>query len=212
VDRIEDLQVKRLKDLKVLLKNSFREQYSEAKKMAQSELFKVNYSLPVPTDEFLNFLEDETYSFIGDWSYQVTKNAKTELIAAIKDGKPLSSVVDLLTDKGMKDSLVALERYARTKYTEVMNRGRMDFFESSKIVQGYQYSAILDDSTSDICEGLDGKVFKDGEQPVPPLHFNCRSVLIPITIYEEMTPDTKVGGKDIGAFIEDNIGKGFSVL
>jgi SPP1 gp7 family putative phage head morphogenesis protein len=186
IDRIEDISLKRLKDIKIILKNAFREQYQDAKKMAQNELFKVNYALPLPTDAFLKFLEEETYSYVGDWSYNITKNAKQEMINAIKDGKPLSDVVDMLTDQGLKDSLVSMERYARTKFTEVMNRGRLDYFESSKIVQGYQYSAILDDSTTDICESLDGKVFKDGEQPIPPLHFNCRSLLVPITIYEEV--------------------------
>jgi len=186
LDRVEDLQIKKLKDIKIILKNSFREHYQEAKKIAQSELFKVNYTLPLPTDEFLKFLEDETYSFVGDWSYNITKSAKIKIIAAIKDGKPLSTVIDLLNEEGLADSMVALERYSRTKFTEVMNRGRLEYFESSGIVQGYQYSAILDESTSDICQSLDGKIFKNGEQPISPLHFNCRSLLIPITIYEDV--------------------------
>lgn len=39
---------------------------------------------------------------------------------------------------------------------------------------------------------------------------NCRSLLIPITKYEEYKADTKVGSKDIDKFIEDNKGEGFS--
>ena len=186
IDRLEDLKLKKLKDVKIILKNSFREQYQDAKKMAQQELFKVNYAVPVPTDEFLAFLENETYSYVGDWAYSITKSAKAQIIAAIKDGMPLSTVIDLLTTEGLADSLTSLERYARTKFTEVMNRGRLDFFDSSNVVQGYQYSAILDGSTTDICESLNDKIFKSGEQPIPPLHFNCRSLLIPITIYEEV--------------------------
>lgn len=38
---------------------------------------------------------------------------------------------------------------------------------------------------------------------------NCRSLLIPITIYEQMTPSEKVGKQDINAFIEENKGVGF---
>lgn len=40
---------------------------------------------------------------------------------------------------------------------------------------------------------------------------NCRSVLVPITKYEEFTADTKVGKEDIDKFIEENKGKGFAV-
>lgn len=186
ITRADDLKVKRLKDIKVIVKNAFRDQYQDAKLMAQQELFKVNYALPLPNDEFMQFLEDETYSMVGDWAYKITARAKQELIAAIKDGKPLSEVQNILMNDGMSMSDVSLERYARTKFTEVMNRGRLDYFESSEIVQGYQYSAILDGSTSEWCESLSGKIFKAGEQPIPPLHFNCRSVLIPITKYEEV--------------------------
>lgn len=186
IERIEDIKLKGLKDVKQALKNAFKEMYQDSKRMAQSELFKVNFALPLPTDEFMDFLEKETYSFVGDWSYNITKDAKIKIIQAIKDGTPISSVINSLSEDGLASSEVSIERYARTKFTEVMNRGRLELFESSKIVQGYEYSAILDNVTSDICESLDGKVFKAGEQPIPPLHFNCRSLLIPITIYEEV--------------------------
>lgn len=39
---------------------------------------------------------------------------------------------------------------------------------------------------------------------------NCRSLLVPLTKYEEFKVDTKVGDQDIDAFIEENKGKGFS--
>ena len=42
------------------------------------------------------------------------------------------------------------------------------------------------------------------------MHFNCRSVLVPITNFEEWEADTKVGSKNINEFIEENKGKGFA--
>lgn len=39
---------------------------------------------------------------------------------------------------------------------------------------------------------------------------NCRSVLIPITKYEEFEPSETVGKTDIQDFIEENKGDGFS--
>ena len=38
---------------------------------------------------------------------------------------------------------------------------------------------------------------------------NCRSVLIPITIYESFTPSETVGKQNIDDFIEENKGSGF---
>ena len=208
-DRIENIKLKHLKELKQVLKQNLYDSMKDAKQMAQLELLKGNFRSPLPNEKFMEVLEQETFDFIGDWEYIVTKGARQALMEAIKDGKPLSSVIDFIETEGKDVALVSLERYSRTKLTEVMNRGRLEFFEESGVVAAYQYSAILDDRTSDICDGLHGKVFKAGTEPVPPMHFNCRSVLVPITKYEEFKPDNKVGSKDIDAFIEENKGTGF---
>ena len=44
----------------------------------------------------------------------------------------------------------------------------------------YIYRAVLDSRTTPICRSLDGKVYKWGEGPVPPLHFGCRSLRAPL--------------------------------
>lgn len=209
-DRIEDLKPRRLKEVKVALKAALREAHVEAKKIAGREILKGNFRTPVADDVYLDILESETFQFIGDWSYNITKAIKIKLMAAIKDGLPMSSVLTDVEAAGIAESLTSLERYARTKFTETTNRGRLAFFNESGVVSAYQYSAILDDRTSDICDGLHGKIFKAGDEPIPPLHFNCRSVLIPITKYEEWEADDKVGRTPIDQFIEDNKGQGFS--
>lgn len=38
---------------------------------------------------------------------------------------------------------------------------------------------------------------------------NCRSLLIPLTVFDKWTPTEKVGKVDIETFIKDNLGKGF---
>lgn len=209
-ERIDTIKLKHLKKLQLILKKNFRRSYLDQKAMARKELFKQNFAQPLPSDRFLEFLDAETFQYVGDWEYMITKRARLELVRAIKDGLPLSTVTTILDDAGHQLSDVSLERYSRTKLTEVMNRARIEEFESSKVVAGYQYSAILDDRTSDICAGLHGKIFKAGDEVVPPAHFNCRSVLIPITIFEEFTPDSKVGSKPIDQFVEENLGEGFS--
>jgi SPP1 gp7 family putative phage head morphogenesis protein len=47
-------------------------------------------------------------------------------------------------------------------------------------VDSYQYVAVLDSRTTEICLSLDGKVFRYGQGPMPPQHINCRSTIVPI--------------------------------
>ncbi|OQC23315.1 MAG: hypothetical protein BWX71_02101 [Deltaproteobacteria bacterium ADurb.Bin072] len=57
-------------------------------------------------------------------------------------------------------------------------------------VEAFEYSAILDDRTSEVCEALDGKILRDFGSLQPPNHFMCRSLLIPVTQVDDW------GGKE----------------
>lgn len=209
IDKLDALALKNVAGLRQKLYKALTDLYKKSKEVAASELFKSNFAKPIVAEEFLKILDNETFQFIGDWEYNVTKNARLAIIQAIKDGKSIAQVVDLVDSETKAKSITSLETYARTKFTEVMNKGRIEFFESSKVISGYQYSAVLDDRTTEICRGLHGKKFKMGDQPIPPMHFNCRSILVPITIYEEFEPDETVGKTPIDDFIEEKKGAGF---
>jgi SPP1 gp7 family putative phage head morphogenesis protein len=81
-----------------------------------------------------------------------------------------------------------LDTLARTNLFEAMNEARFGEFQDPALdgfVVALRYSAILDDRTTHICRDLDDHVFKTGN-PVwnemrPPNHYNCRSLLVPIT-------------------------------
>jgi SPP1 gp7 family putative phage head morphogenesis protein len=81
-----------------------------------------------------------------------------------------------------------LNTLARTNVFEAMNEARYAEFASPELgdfVQALQFSAILDDRTTDICREMDGHVHRADSQVWdryrPPLHFNCRSVLFAVT-------------------------------
>lgn len=210
VDRIDSLSLKYKKELNQVLKNSFHQLYKDATVQAKTEITKSNFAKPLNEDKWLEVIDKENYNFIGDFEYNINKKTRVELIAAIKDGRPLSTVLTILDDQLKELSEIALERYARTKHTEVMNNARKDYFDSTGVVTGYQCSAILDDRTSEICSGLHGKFFKADDAPIFPLHFNCRSTLIPITKYEKFTPTESIKGMSPDKFIEEYKGAGFS--
>lgn len=210
IESVDSISLKYKGELKKALKQSFMGIYKDGQVQGAQELNKSDFALPTTSEKFLEILEQETFKWIGDYEYGILKKTKEQLVAAIKDGKPLSSVIDVLDNEGKRLSEVGLERFARTKHTEVLNRGRHEYFQNSGVIAGYQYSAILDDRTSDICRGLHGKKFKAGTEPIPPMHFNCRSILIPITKYEEFEPSEAVGKTPINEFIDENKGDGFA--
>lgn len=223
VDKIESLGAKGLAKMRVAMKNNLFQAYKDAKALSNAELSKItkaskvqnttdlkSYAAPLLDEEFLKILDAELYNYIGDWEYAITKKVRTNLIAAIKDGTPLSQIEGILTKDLEALSDTSLERYARTKHTEVLNKGRVAAFNESPVVQGYEYSAILDDVTTEVCRGLDGKQFAKGTEPVPPMHFNCRSVLVPIIIGEEFEQTKKIGSKNVNDWIDENKGEGFS--
>jgi SPP1 gp7 family putative phage head morphogenesis protein len=92
----------------------------------------------------------------------------------------------------------------RTMTTGFYNGGRAQMmYEVGDFVQYVQYSAILDDRTTDRCARLNGTIMrKDGnfEKIEPPLHYNCRSVILPITeedvkeqkALSEVTPNQQI--------------------
>lgn len=209
-EKLQSLKIKSPKELNLILKRTLREGFKKGMLSGQRELLRGNFKNPIPDDVFLDLLDSETFSYIGDWVYKLEQSARIRIIEAIKDGKPLSAVIDMMDADDLPSSLASIERYSRTKYTEVMNRGRLASFKDSGAVAAYQFSAILDDRSSEICAGLHGKIFQDGDEPVPPMHFNCRSLLVPITRFEDYEADTEVGGQPIEDFIAENKGDGFA--
>jgi SPP1 gp7 family putative phage head morphogenesis protein len=81
-----------------------------------------------------------------------------------------------------------LNTLARTNIFEALNEARYAEFTDPKLsdfVEGLEYSAIIDDRTTDICREMDGKQYL-ADNPIwddyrPPLHYNCRSLLVAIT-------------------------------
>lgn len=66
------------------------------------------------------------------------------------------------------------EYVARTAVSHVSNVARQTTYEENDdIISGVQWVATLDTRTSDLCKGLDGKVFPIDKGPRPPAHFQC---------------------------------------
>jgi SPP1 gp7 family putative phage head morphogenesis protein len=110
---------------------------------------------------------------------------------AVRDTETDAAVMRTLNDLwGVSEPQTAayLDTLSRTNLFEAMNEARFAEFTDPELggfVVALQYSAILDDRTTDICEALNDKTWVEDspmwDQFRPPNHFNCRSVLIPVT-------------------------------
>lgn len=73
------------------------------------------------------------------------------------------------------------ETLVRTATNHVSTQAReITYAENDEVIKGVQFLATLDSRTSDICQSLDGEVFKPTEGPRPPMHHQCRSTTVPV--------------------------------
>ncbi len=69
----------------------------------------------------------------------------------------------------------------RTAVNAISNQARREFFRANATMFTEElYVATLDSVTTPICRSLDGRRFSVAEGPIPPLHFNCRSLRVGI--------------------------------
>lgn len=70
---------------------------------------------------------------------------------------------------------------SQTATSAISNATRQALYKANKrVIPREQYVATLDSRTTPICQSLDGDVFPVDEGPIPPLHFNCRSIRVPL--------------------------------
>lgn len=108
-----------------------------------------------------------------------------DTIAAIEEDTELLTVLPRVDSAGRAVNVPArLENIARTNISDAVNQARMSLFQDPELkgfVQAFEYSAILDDRTTEICQSLHGKIQRDWGSYAPPNHYQCRSLLIPVT-------------------------------
>jgi SPP1 gp7 family putative phage head morphogenesis protein len=114
------------------------------------------------------------------------------IMNAVNAGNTLNEKIDALwinvKGLGMKPRWM-VDRIARTETTRAYSLGNLQStieaaLDGSGSIVGFRFSAILDSRVSDICERRHGLKMKidDPRLPknTPPLHPNCRSMLIPL--------------------------------
>lgn len=160
--------------------------------------------------EYMKKLTDPLNSYpfrsVADITEKVSKIFRSAMMGSYADAGAdaiVRQIVSEMTAQGLTiDRPDYIRTSVRTSTAMFYNGGRMNMFNDpalSQFVTAYQYSAILDDRTTDFCRLHDGEVI-DANDPrlpsiTPPCHWQCRSLLVPITRYDEYKADygTKAG-------------------
>lgn len=179
-------------------------------------------------NQLVQYLNQKTIYVSGVLKDSILKDVKNELLNGVKTGATMGAIVDAVTDVFLPwlgdpalDPEVAMpyrtETIVRTNLTDGYNQGRLNRFRDPKMapfIVGVQYSAILDERTTPVCQHLHGKVFKPNDPALdalaPPNHFNCRSLLVPIMVDQPVKAGDYITPSEVGEAKELK-GKGFDI-
>lgn len=148
--------------------------------------------IPKEAIAFIESRRDLNRFFDAD---QVEK-VRTILGNSLREGATVKQTMDALQTALPGASRARLENIARTEATAAYNQGRVyRFLQSKGFIQAVRFDAILDSRVTEICQHRNGLLFALDDprlrQNTPPLHYQCRSVLTPISGYKL----EKMGGK-----------------
>ena len=156
---------------------------------------------------------------IGD---ELARDVRNVLLKAMQNGETQAETtlkLKRLFEKWQVGSTVRggafnpwrLETIIRTNFTNAYAQGRLIASRDPDLkgfIQAYQYSAILDERTSDICDSLDGLVLPADDpmvdRIVPPNHFNCRGVLVEVVKGEDFKLSTDRQAASAAASVPDS--------
>lgn len=129
---------------------------------------------------------------IDIWDALVSKGLTTqEAVRGIETDAAVNAALDALWLDTEQEATAYLNTLVRTNTFEALNEARYAEFTDPALadfIVALRYAAVLDSSTTQICEELNNNTYRADSQVWaeyrPPNHFNCRSVLVPITVID----------------------------
>lgn len=124
----------------------------------------------------------------GKWNRDLDARVNEIIVQGLDEGLSNRDIMKRLQQVFPDFSKARLENIARTETASAYNAGRLAVLGRSRFVVAVQFTAILDDRTSDICRARDGKIMLLSDPRLaantPPLHFQCRSTIVPVDRFD----------------------------
>ena len=141
--------------------------------------------------EAVNWLNDYVPKLTGVFSASVLERVQEVIQASLLEGATLRERMKALRESSEELSRMSdrrIEAIARTEITRADSMGRLISMKANEDVIGVEFSAVMDDRTTEICTERNGLMMRldDPRLPenTPPLHIRCRSLLISLTVYD----------------------------
>ena len=154
-------------------------------------------------EEAVNWLKDYVPKLAGVLNSDVIEKVSSVIREAMMTGSTLQERMKALRESSeilQKMTDARIESIARTEITRADSMGRLISMKSNEDVIGVEFSAIMDDRTTEICSSRHGLLMRldDPRLPenTPPLHVRCRSLLLPCTVYDY--PDGLLSSHEFG--------------
>lgn len=129
---------------------------------------------------------------LKDWASKMEANQIERIRRSINlglvQGESIPQIVKRLKGTGPKGkggvfstNRGGAEALVRTAVNHVSNRSHYMVLERNPtLFKQYRWISVLDNRTTPICRSRAGTVYRMGEGPIPPAHWNCRSTIAPI--------------------------------
>lgn len=128
---------------------------------------------------------------LAEWFSTTKQRDVRGIMGALRMGMVQSETVDQMVDRALVSTALSrnhAQTLVRTAINDISNSARQEFFEhNSELISEEQFVATLDGRTTPICMACDGKHYPVGEGPMPALHFNCRSIRVPVLDGQEIS-------------------------
>lgn len=182
----------------------------------------------------ISYLKGKSVEISGAMRDDLTNKAKMLILNAVKNGEALDVTVQkalemfmpyIGAEDGIDEEVVKpyrLETILRTNITDAYNQGRLSSMQDPDVapyLAAVKYSSILDTRTTECCQFLHGRLFRLNDPSLlrltPPNHFNCRSILVPVTKAQArknpLSPEQFITPSEVGKAAE-LAGTGFYAL
>ena len=125
---------------------------------------------------------------------KLAETVKQEIVNGMIQGINLKTMTKRVSERFETAKKNDVERLLRTEVNYVLNQATLDGYKEAGI-EKYEFSATLDNRTSQICSELHGNIFEIKNIAVglnyPPMHPRCRSTTIPIVDYDKLIKEGK---------------------
>lgn len=141
-----------------------------------------------------NFLRESWYRYAfqlaGSFDTNFLMRVQSAFNDAVREGMSEKDIAKHIKKVANNFTKSRAQAIARTESTRAFNTGVLYEGLNTELADGFRYDAVLDEKTTDICRARDGKFIPihDTEklaENTPPLHVNCRSMLVPVFDFDE---------------------------